>query len=137
MLTTLPVDNVEQLFRAADQKWNETGPEDWLEAFSHHPKIGDLGSLQQKFANTSNWAQNEQSGVNGSTIDIIEALAAGNKAYEEKFGYIFIVCATGKSAAEMLDILQSRLPNVPETEMKIAAAEQHKITRIRLQKLLA
>ena len=100
-----------------------------------------MESLTKKFASTAHpisigWASGEQSGVNTASKETIEALAAGNRLYEEKFGYIFIVCATGKSAAEMLDMLQARLLNKQEDEIKIAAAEQNKITKLRLKKLL-
>ena len=109
---------------------------DWKEAFSHHPKIGDLESLKKKFSSTAGWASDEQSGVNTASQQIIEALADGNKKYEEKFGYIFIVCAAGKSAEEMLAIFKSRLQNSPEVEIEIAADEQNKITKLRIEKLL-
>ncbi|MBX9689344.1 MAG: 2-oxo-4-hydroxy-4-carboxy-5-ureidoimidazoline decarboxylase [Candidatus Obscuribacterales bacterium] len=135
MLAERPFKDETHLFSRADQIWQSLSEKDWLEAFSHHPKIGDLNSLKEKFASTANWAAGEQAGVATATEKIIEDLAAGNSAYEKKFGYIFIVCATGKSAAEMLSILQSRLPNPPEWEIKVAAEEQRKITRIRLEKL--
>jgi 2-oxo-4-hydroxy-4-carboxy-5-ureidoimidazoline decarboxylase len=119
----------------AEENWWECSTEDWKEAFEHHPKIGDINSLKKKFANTAAWAANEQSGVNAAADDIILALAKGNEAYEKKFGFIFIVCATGKSAGEMLELLQTRLPNDIEDEIEIAAEEQLKITKIRLAKL--
>ena len=132
-----PVQSKEELFAEADRTWFACTEADWREAFEHHPKIGDLSSLKDKFANTGKWAANEQAGVNQTSEEILRALAEGNKKYEEKFGYIFIVCATGKTAEEMLALLQERLPNSPEAEIKIAMAEQNKITRIRLEKLLA
>lgn len=137
MLTVFPVDNMADVLVAADEKWAQCDEDDYLEAFTHHPKIGDKNLLREKFAATSAWASNEQSGVNTATDDVIDALAKGNTDYEEKFGFIFIVCATGKSASEMLWLLESRLPNDPEKEIEIAAAEQAKITRIRLEKLFA
>lgn len=126
-----------ELFRASDHIWQSLNSEDWLEAFSHHPKIGDLESLKTKFATTSDWASGEQGGVALASEKIIEDLAAGNKEYEAKFGYIFIVCATGKTAGEMLSLLQERLNNGPESEIQKAMAEQNKITRLRLEKLFA
>lgn len=120
----------------AQQIWWQCSQQDWLEAFEHHPKIGDVNSLKEKFANTASWASNEQAGVNNANEVIIAKLADGNKEYEKKFGFIFIVCATGKSAEEMLNILLSRLPNSRETEIEMAAEEQMKITLIRLEKLL-
>lgn len=109
---------------------------DWLEAFAHHPRIGDLESLRVKYASTAAWAGEEQRGAAAADEEALLALAAGNRAYEERFGYIFIVCATGKSAAEMLALLRARLTNPPEREIRIAAGEQKKITRLRLSKLL-
>ena len=82
------------------------------------------------------WATHEQSGVGDAPNEVVERLAAGNRAYEARFGYIFIVCATGKSAGEMLAILEQRLTNDPDGELHIAAEEQRKITRLRLAKLL-
>ncbi len=134
--TYFPADSIEELLDEAEAMWYECSEDDWKEAFAHHPKIGDVDSLTKKFASTVQWASGEQSGVNTAAAETIKALAEGNLLYEEKFGYIFIVCATGKSAEEMLTILQTRLANTPEDEIKIAAAEQNKITKLRLQKLL-
>ena len=137
MLAAAPFEDLEEVFIKAQSKWNECKKQDWLEAFEHHPKIGDINSLKEKFANTAQWAQGEQAAVAQTSQEVLEALAELNKAYEEKFGFIFIVCATGKSAEKMLSILQLRLQNHPEEEIKIAAAEQGKITRLRLEKLFA
>lgn len=137
MMAYFPADDLESLLDEAEEIWYECSEDDWKEAFAHHPKIGDVESLAKKFATTAQWASGEQSGVNTAPKETIEALAAGNRLYEEKFGYIFIVCATGKSATEMLDLLQGRLQNKPEAEIKIAAAEQNKITKLRLEKLLS
>ena len=137
MSDIFPIPNTETLFKYAEGVWFACDEKDWLEAFSHHPKIGDLESLQNKFNSTAHWASGEQSQVNTASINVLEALAQGNKLYEEKFGYIFIVCATGKSATEMLIILQSRLDNDPKDELNIAMREQNKITRLRLEKLLS
>ena len=95
-----------------------------------------MKSLEKKFA-TKEWASAEQSGVGGASVDVLNELAAGNSEYEKKFGYIFIVCATGKSAQEMLELLKKRLPNSPEAELKIAAREQNKITHLRIDKLFS
>src|SRR5262249_15304589 len=111
MLAFFPADDLVELLEDAEEQWFKCNEEDWKEAFSHHPKIGDVESLKKKFASTAQWASGEQSGVNAASQQVIEALAAGNQEYEEKFGYIFIVCATGKSAAEMLSLLQLRLHN--------------------------
>lgn len=136
MLLQYPFKNKAVLLKWAEKYWYEHCQKtDWLEAFSHHPKIGDLDSLTKKFAATKDWSAGEQSGVDTASQQTLEALAAGNQTYENKFGYIFIVCATGKSAGEMLALLEARLDNKPEDEIHIAMGEQHKITLIRLEKL--
>lgn len=135
MLSRRPFQNAEELFAAAETIWWDLSEEDWLEAFTHHPKIGDINSLREKFGNTKAWAEQEQGSVRQAGEAVLQALAEGNRAYEERFGFIFIVCATGKSAEEMLGLLQQRLPNSRESELRIAAAEQLKITRLRLEKL--
>ncbi len=136
MLPFFPADDMVEILEDAEEQWWKCSEVDWKEAFAHHPKIGDVESLKKKFAATALWASGEQSGVNTASQQTIEALAEGNRDYEKKFGYIFIVCATGKSADEMLEILQSRLPNSPEDEIQIAADEQNKITKLRIEKLL-
>ena len=109
---------------------------DWLEAFAAHPRIGDLDALRAKFAATAAWAVRRAGGRRRRADEAtLRALADGNRDYEARFGYIFIVCATGKTAGEMLALLRERLGNDPEAELAVAAAEQAKITRIRLRKL--
>jgi 2-oxo-4-hydroxy-4-carboxy-5-ureidoimidazoline decarboxylase len=132
-----PFASAATLYEAAERTWHNLTEADWREAFAHHPKIGDVNALKEKFASTATWAAGEQGAVKQASPETLEALAAGNAAYERKFGYIFIVCATSKSAAEMLALLQARLPNDPSQEIHVAMREQAKITRLRLQKLLA
>jgi 2-oxo-4-hydroxy-4-carboxy-5-ureidoimidazoline decarboxylase len=132
-----PFKNKQQLLEVSDRIWSACSKHDGLEAFTHHPKIGDLKSLEKKFASTKEWAGKEQAGVDSASHKTLVELAEGNQTYENKFGYIFIVCATGKTANEMLTMLQSRLQNNPEAEIKIAMNEQNKITHIRLEKLIA
>ena len=132
-----PFSNIESLLQMSNEIWNGVSNSDIFEAFTHHPKIGDIKSLEQKFTTTKQWASGEQAGVQQANQQTLLSLAKGNEDYENKFGYIFIVCATGKTADEMLELLLNRLPNAAETELKIAAAEQNKITHIRLNKLLA
>jgi 2-oxo-4-hydroxy-4-carboxy-5-ureidoimidazoline decarboxylase len=136
MMTYFPADNLKELLENAEEVWYICNEDDWKEAFGHHPKIGDVESLKKKFAATAQWASGEQSGVSIASETTIKALAEANRLYEEKFGYIFIVCATGKAAEEMLELLQSRLINDPEEEINIAADEQNKITKLRIEKLL-
>jgi 2-oxo-4-hydroxy-4-carboxy-5-ureidoimidazoline decarboxylase len=124
MLIRRPFGSREALLAVARDEWVSLGEDDWREAFAQHPKIG------QKTADRL--ASNEQSGVDGAAGSVLAALAQGNREYEQKFGYIFIVCATGKSGAEMLALLRARLPNDPATEIRIAADEQSKITALRL-----
>lgn len=137
MLPFIPADDLVELLEDAEEQWYGCSENDWREAFSHHPKIGDAASLAKKFATTADWAAEEQGGTAQASANVIEALADSNRLYEEKFGYIFIVCATGKSAEEMLGLLQVRLRNDPAEEIQIAADEQNKITKLRIEKLLA
>jgi 2-oxo-4-hydroxy-4-carboxy-5-ureidoimidazoline decarboxylase len=137
MMAARPFGKRERLFAAADAAWSGLLPEDWLEAFAHHPPIGDKASLRARFADTRRWAESEQAGALQASEDTLEALARENDAYAARFGYIFIVCATGKTAAEMLALLRERFRNDPDTELRAAAGEQAKITRLRLEKLLA
>lgn len=137
MAEARPYSSEAALLEKADTVWNNLSASDWKEAFTHHPKIGDIESLRKKFASTAAWAEGEQSGTSSASDEVLRKLAELNDVYERTYGYIFIVCATGKSAEEMLEILESRLQNNPEEELRIAAGEQQKITRIRLEKLLA
>ena len=136
MAARRPFHTLEEVLTTADQLWSACDRTDMVEAFRHHPKIGDVASLRTRFATTKQWAEGEQAGVRAAADEVLKRLAAGNEAYEQKFGYIFIVCATGKTAEEMLALLEARLVNAPALELKIAAGEQAKITRIRLGKLL-
>jgi 2-oxo-4-hydroxy-4-carboxy-5-ureidoimidazoline decarboxylase len=136
LLALRPYASTEVLHAAAERAWQNLSEPDYLEAFSHHPQIGeDLAALRQRFAATHTLAAGEQAGVHGADEATLLALRAGNRAYRERFGFIFIVCATGRSALEMLDLLRQRIPNDPATELRVAAAEQAKITRLRLDKL--
>ncbi len=132
-----PYSDHARLIATADRAADSLGPDDWREAFAHHPRIGDVDALRQRFATTAAWAGDEQRGTAAASDETLAALARGNRDYEERFGYIFIVCATGKSAAEMLAMLERRLGNDPGPELENAAREQRMITRLRLEKLLA
>ncbi len=115
------------LLDAADRVWWDLGRADWLEAFRAHPRIGERGA--------DAWSQREQSGVAGAATDARRRLEDGNQAYERRFGHVYLVCATGRSATELLTDLERRLSNDPARELRVAAAEQAKITRLRLEKL--
>ena len=136
MVASRPFTNRSSLRETADHIWGNLTEKDYLQAFEGHPKIGDVGSLKAKYANTKELASGEQSGANSATDEIIAELANSNSAYEEKYGFIFIVCATGKSATEMLALLQDRLNNDRQKELEIASEEQRKIFHLRLEKLL-
>lgn len=136
MVYARPYESLAEVLETSDTIWEECDVDDYEEAFTHHPRIGDVESLSKKYENTKTWAAGEQKGLENADRAVIEKLAEGNTAYEEKYGYIFIVCATGKSAAEMLAMLEARMNNDPEDEIMIAAEEQNKITRLRLKKLL-
>ncbi|MBE59849.1 MAG: OHCU decarboxylase [Candidatus Marinimicrobia bacterium] len=131
-----PFHDKNEVYQQAESIWFSLSSEDWLEAFTHHPKIGDIDSLRKKFHNTKSISKNEQSGVNDAEKSTLNNLAKSNQLYEDKFGFIFIVCATGKSADEMLALIKMRLNKNAETEMQNAAKEQNKITQLRLEKLL-
>jgi 2-oxo-4-hydroxy-4-carboxy-5-ureidoimidazoline decarboxylase len=134
MLRRRPFGSNEQLRAVARDVWFGLTPDDWREAFRHHPRIGDRESLRARFPATADLSDAEQRGVATASDATLDALAEGNRAYEDKFGYIFIVCATGKSADEMLALLRERVSNEPQAEILIAAAEQAKITELRLMR---
>jgi len=127
MAEARPFSGEDELFASADRIFGALSEEDWLEAFAAHPKIG---------ARASGQAAAEQAGARGASPETLAALARANREYEERFGYIFIVCASGRSAEEMLDLCRRRLHNDAAVELKVAAEEQMKITRLRLLKML-
>lgn len=132
MLRERPYADPAALKAAADSVWSTLAQPDILEAFEGHPKIGDVESLSAKYAHSGETAAGEQSGMAKATEDVIRRLAEGNAQYESRFGYIFIVCASGKSALEMCELLEARLRNSPDQELTIAAEEQRKILQLRL-----
>ncbi|MEP7144992.1 MAG: 2-oxo-4-hydroxy-4-carboxy-5-ureidoimidazoline decarboxylase [Ferruginibacter sp.] len=136
MMPFFPMDDLVEMLEDAEEQWYACEEADWREAFTHHPKIGDMEMLEKNFAATAEWASGEQAGVKTASRELIEELAAANAAYEKKFGYIFIICASGKTTEEMLRLLQHRLSNAAEAEIKNAIEEQNQITLIRLQKLI-
>jgi 2-oxo-4-hydroxy-4-carboxy-5-ureidoimidazoline decarboxylase len=137
MVNAKPFTDEVSLKNMANTAWEGLSNVDFLEAFEGHPKIGDVSSLRAKYANTKELAGNEQGLVKEANDDVLKVLSQGNTDYEDKFGFIFIVCATGKSAKEMSDLLQARLPNSKEQEFINAAEEQRKIFQLRIDKALA
>jgi OHCU decarboxylase len=124
------------LFDAADAVWSECDAHDFLEAFSAHPKIGGKRAAVAQAPEAHRWSEEEQAGTRNAANETMQAMAEANLEYERKFGFIFIVCATGKSSEEMLALLKERLPNERNAELRIAAEEQRRITHLRLEKLL-
>ena len=137
MVLAQPYQNVETLIAKANDIWWSLGAEDWLEAFRSHPKIGEKKAAAPVSDQSRQWSGQEQAGVSKASQETVDALAALNHAYEQKFGFIFIICATGKTSEEMLSALRQRLNNDTATELPIAAAEQSKITELRLKKLIS
>ena len=131
-----PFDDEEALLSAADRIWWTLDAPDWLEAFSHHPKIGERRAAIEVSAEARRWSEEEQSGARDASRTARLELIAANQEYESRYGFIFIVCATGKTTAEMLGLCRARLSNDAETELRIAAEEQRRITNLRLRKLL-
>jgi len=125
------------LFAGAEAAADSLARDDWLEAFSHHPRIGDTNPSASKFVVTRDLSRHEQSGMSGASEETRRAFVEGNRAYEAKFGHVFLICATGKSGEAMLEQLRARLANDAETELRNAASEQRKITRLRLERMLS
>jgi allantoicase len=131
-----PFDSLQGLLASADSVWWSLDREDWLEAFSRHPKIGERESARAQAPDAHKWSEQEQAGTNSADEETRHALAEANREYETKFGHIYIICATGKTADEMLEILKERLQNDADKELRVAAEEQRRITHLRLQKIL-
>jgi OHCU decarboxylase len=124
------------LFDASDRVWLGLGHEDWDEAFRSHPRIGERKAPKTATERSATWSSQEQDGVNAQDAATLGELGRGNQEYETRFGRVFLICATGKSAAEMLDILKRRLGNDAETELREAVEQQRQITQLRLRKWL-
>jgi OHCU decarboxylase len=137
MAAARPFSSLSQLIEQSDRIWWSLTPADWLEAFLSHPKIGEKKAAAAVAPEAQQWSEAEQAGTRDATAVTTAALAELNETYEKKFGYIFIVCASGRSSEEMLRILGERLANDKDEELRIAAAEQAKITELRLRKLVA
>jgi OHCU decarboxylase len=137
MVGSRPFADLQTLLQRADEIWWGLGAADWREAFAHHPRIGERTAKVAQGARAQSWSVGEQRGVADASFDVRSALAERNREYERRFGHIYLVSAAGKSAEELLDLLRARLLNDPTTELDVAAAEQAKITRLRLEKLVA
>lgn len=133
MLARRPFVDDRTLHASAEALWADMDRADVLEAFDHHPRIGaSLDALRQKFASTAAISATEQAGAMHASEPELERLRDGNLAYEARYGHIFIVCASGKSAAQMAEILEARMHHSPDEELRIARAEHAKITHLRL-----
>jgi len=137
MLSMRPFPDMGYVLDTTDKVWAGLQREDWLEAFGHHPAIGEKQAKAKQSAAARRWSAGEQSVAQKGSPETLAALAAANREYQTKFGYVFLICATGKSSEEILRNLHERMSNDPEAELRIAAEEQRKITRLRLEKLLA
>ena len=137
MVLARPYQNAEALIARANEVWWSLESGDWLEAFRSHPKIGEKKAADPVSDRSRQWSGQEQAGVSNASRETVDALAALNDAYEQKFGFIFIICATGKTSEEMLAALRKRFDNDPVAELPIAAAEQSKISELRLKKLIS
>jgi allantoicase len=131
-----PFASAQKLIDKAEAAFASLQKDDWLEAFRSHPRLGEKKSSTEISSQAKSWSENEQAGIAGAQGEVMAELAAANRAYEDRFGHIFIVCATGKSSAEILSMLRQRMSNSPDAEIRVAAEEQRKITRLRLEKLL-
>jgi 2-oxo-4-hydroxy-4-carboxy-5-ureidoimidazoline decarboxylase len=137
VLAAGPVEDLDALWTVVDAAFDALERDDWLEAFRHHPRIGDVDKLRERFAHSGDLSEREQAGLSGADEAVLSRLHAMNLAYEERFGHVFLICASGKRADEMLVSLDARYDNCPDEELRIAAAEQRKITRLRLEAALS
>ena len=136
MAAARPFADAAELFDNAERAFSILTEEDWLEAFRAHPKIGEKHAAKPQSEQEKRWSAQEQSSMQAAATDKMAEFAKRNREYEARFGFIFIVCASGKSSEEMLAILNRRMMNDRQTELRVAAAEQQKISRLRLEKLL-
>ena len=132
-----PFWDVRQLLRIGRRVWVELGVEDRLEAFRAHPRIGESKAASDTGDEARRWAEGEQSRARDASAETLDEMARANREYEARFGFIYIVCATGRTAEEMLALLRERLSNDPEAELRVAAEEQWRITELRLKKFLS
>ena len=136
MLDARPFTSAERVFAAADSAWASTSADDWHEAFRAHPRIGEKKAAAAVRPDAQAWSGSEQSGMNAADTKARSDMAEANRAYEERFGFVYIVCATGLSADELLSRARMRLGNTADEELRTAAEEQHAITHLRLKRIL-
>ena len=136
MIARRPFASPAAVLTASDEVCKTLNREDWLEAFSHHPRLGESRAAVEQGERAKGWSAGEQAGLMTAGTDVRTALAAANVAYEARFGFICIICAAGKDPEELLAVTRARLGNSPKIELRIAAEEQRKITRLRLEKLM-
>ncbi len=136
MVRRRPFGSLNELLLTADQEWAATDEGDWHEAFSHHPRIGETQSVVVQSGESSAWSAGEQGGISSAADSTRIELAEINREYENRFGHVYIVCATSRTGEELLAMAKERMRNDPESELTIAAGEQRQIMRLRLQKLL-
>jgi OHCU decarboxylase len=137
MANERPFQDIEALLREAVRIWQDLGPDDRLEAFSAHPRIGEDPASSGESTRAARWSALEQTRAGEASSSLKQSLAEANRRYEARFGYVFLVCASGKSASEILDELEARLMHDPKHEIGVAAAEQQRITAMRLARLVA
>ena len=143
MLSQRPFKDSAEVFASAERIWRDLQRSDWLEAFRAHPRIGENDARDARSARdaqdaprTRGWAAAEQAGMKAATDDVRGEIARANREYEATFGWLYLVCATGKSPEQLLALCRARMANAPDVELAVAAEEQLKITRLRLEKLL-
>jgi 2-oxo-4-hydroxy-4-carboxy-5-ureidoimidazoline decarboxylase len=136
MIAARPFGSRDLVFSNAERIWRSLSASDWVEAFEHHPRIGESTAAIAQGERGAEWSSSEQAGITSASDNLRQALAAANERYERRFGYIYIVCAAGKTPEEMLELARKRLRHSSAAEIRVAAEEQRKITRLRLEKLL-
>jgi 2-oxo-4-hydroxy-4-carboxy-5-ureidoimidazoline decarboxylase len=137
MVARRPFASTDMVMSMADDVWLAMGPDDWHEAFAHHPRIGERAAATPQTERAASWSAGEQSSVVDADAAIRAELAEINRQYEARFGFIYIICASGRSADQLLEFARRRLQNSPDDELRVAAEEQRQITRLRLRKLLS
>lgn len=137
MVGGMPYASRDAVLVAADTVWSKLGPDDWREAFKHHPRIGERTRAGSQGTQADRWSAGEQRDVSDADASVRAQLDVVNREYEARFGFIYIVCASGRSGEELLAVARERMQNDPGTELRVAAEEQRRITRLRLEKLLS